>query len=51
VVVEHGLVEAGGVSDVVDADAVEAAFGEELGGGGEDGDSGVGGDGGGRPAV
>jgi hypothetical protein len=41
VVVEHRLVEASGVGDVVDADAVEAAFGEELCGGGEDGESGV----------
>ena len=36
VVVDHRLVEAGGVGDVVDADAVEAAGGEELGGGKED---------------
>ena len=36
VVVDHRLVEASGVGDVVDADAVEAAGGEELGGGVED---------------
>lgn len=41
VVVNHRLVEACGVSDVVDADAVEAAGGEELGGGGEDVGAGV----------
>ena len=41
VVVDHRLVDAGGVGDVVDADAVEAAGGEELGGGGEDGLAGV----------
>ena len=36
VVVNHRLVDAGGVGDVVDADAVEAAGGEELRGGKED---------------